>query len=331
MKAFLCSALMCGMLLIACKHAHTFSVDDEVDVSIKITPEVTFDAEFIPLETITKTSTEGKGEYCRRFIVEAWYAGKRVRRQTTALNNDDRNIAVALPLTLYLHPQQYTLVVWSDYVRATDPQSDLFYSTADLSNVVCRDPYTGNTLYRDVFCGITSLDLRSYPQQSNTGIKVHIDMFRPQARYQIIATDVKEFLKKNRRAANEEISYSVTFAYDYYFPAGFSVLRGKPGDGRMNIMFTTPMSLSDSNVEECMIGTDDVFAEQDGSFLSLTISVRDKEGKVLTRVTGLEVPYKRGYLTTIRGKFLTSGKMEGINIDPDYEGKVDIDLDKFFK
>lgn len=49
----------------------------------------------------------------------------------------------------------------------------------------------------------------------------------------------------------------------------------------------------------------------------------------MSRTRGLEVPYRRGHLTTLRGNFLTNEMQGGINIDTGYDDEIDIDLDSF--
>ena len=63
------------------------------------------------------------------------------------------------------------------------------------------------------------------------------------------------------------------------------------------------------------------------SFVSLSMEIRDSDGNVISRTTGLEVPYRRGHLTTVRARFLTNEMQGGVDIDDEFEGDIDIDLD----
>ena len=57
------------------------------------------------------------------------------------------------------------------------------------------------------------------------------------------------------------------------------------------------------------------------------MQIRDRCGVVISRTTGLEVPYRRGHLTTVRARFLTNEMQGGVDIDDDFDGNIDVDLD----
>ena len=220
------------------------------------------------------------------------------------------------------------LAVWTDYVVAgTD--TDFYYNTENLQYIACTDPYIGYTDYRDCLYGTVALDLRPYREEWNAKVQVKVDMVRPLAKYELIATDVKEFLCKNRRQRNGEgdDAYTITFAYGFYLPTVFNVLTGRPADSRTGVQYTVPLIVPDDGSEECTIGTDFVFVNGAESFVKLTMEIQDSRGNVISRTTGLEVPYRRGHLTTVRAHFLTNEMQGGVDIDPGFEGDIDVDLD----
>ena len=92
--------------------------------------------------------------------------------------------------------------------------------------------------------------------------------------------------------------------------------------------------LDDENVGE--LAADYILADEQGSGVTVTVEVREKGvGKaVLSRSSGLEIPYRRGHTTTVTGRFLTAGSGGGggsssggidIGIDGDYDGEINID------
>ena len=222
---------------------------------------------------------------------------------------------------------EYTLAVWTDYVAA-GTEADLYYNTEDLQQVSCTTPYTGNTPYRDCLYGTVLLDLRDYRNEWNAKVQVQVDMVRPLAQYEIIATDVKDFLAKSQRQREAGTAHSVTFSYGFYFPLGFNVLTGKPQKSQMNVAFTAPLTVPDDGREEYTIGTDFIFVNGEESYVPLEIRIADSDGYVVSLTTGLNVPYRRGHLTTLRGRFLTSKVSPGVGINPDFDDDdINIDLD----
>lgn len=244
--------------------------------------------------------------------------------ETAEEENGDGKIS--LPIRLKLHALDYTLAVWTDYVKA-GTTDDLYYDTKDLQYIACTDPYTGSTPYRDCLYGTTALDLRQYRDAWNAKVQVKVELVRPLAKYELIATDVKDFLRKTKKQRADDETFTITFSYGFYLPTVFNVLSGKPADSRTGIAYTTPLTVPTDGQEECTIGTDFVFVNGEESFVKLSMEIQDGDGNVISRTTGLEVPYRRGHLTTVRARFLTNEMQGGVDINDEFDGNIDFDLD----
>lgn len=326
------------ILLAGCVHDYpgmTADGEEGVDPTlVQVNTEVTLDLELVPLEIITGKARSGTTKaaadtYRRRFIIEARRDGKVAQRQVTVPEEAEESGSgkITLPVNLRLHALEYTLAVWTDYVAA-GTEADLYYNTEDLQQVSCTTPYTGNTPYRDCLYGTVLLDLRDYRNEWNAKVQVQVDMVRPLAQYEIIATDVKDFLAESQRQRETGTAHSVTFSYGFYFPLGFNVLTGKPQNSQMNVAFTAPLTVPDDGREEYTIGTDFIFVNGEESYVPLEIRIADSDGYVVSLTTGLNVPYRRGHLTTLRGRFLTSKVSPGVGINPDFDDDdINIDLD----
>lgn len=335
-------ALVLTIALVGCVHDYPGMTEDGeegVDPTlVEVNTEVTLDLELVPLEIITqknvrsgttKAATGEQTDYRRRFIIEAWRDGKPESRQVTVVDDaeeEDGNGKITLPIRLKLHAVEYTLAVWTDYVAAgTD--TDLYYNTEDLQYVACTAPYTGSTPYRDCLYGTTALDLRQYREEWNAKVQVKVDMERPLAKYELIATDVTEFLEKTAQQRAQGESYTVTFSYSFYIPAVFDVLAGKPCESWPEISFTLPLVLPEEGETLHTVGTDFIFANGGEASVLLTMEIRDSRGNLVSRVSGIDVPYRRGHLTTLKGAFLTSEMKGGVEIDTEWDGEVEIDMD----
>lgn len=300
---------------------------------VEVNTEVTLDLELVPLEIITQKNTrsgttKAASDYRRRFIIEAWRDGKPESRQVTVMDDaeEDGDGKITLPIRLKLHAVEYTLAVWTDYVAASTTD-DLYYDTQDLQYVACTDPYTGSTPYRDCLYGTTTLDLRQYRDDWNAKVQIKVDMVRPLAKYELIATDVAEFLERTAQQRAQGESYTVTFSYSFYIPAVFDVLAGKPCESWPEISFTLPLALPEEGETLHTVGSDFIFANGGESSALLTMEIRDSRGNRVSRVSGIDVPYRRGHLTTMKGAFLTSEMKGGVEIDTEWEGEVEIDMD----
>lgn len=213
-------ALVLTIALAGCVHDYpgmTEEGEEGVDPTlVEVNTEVTLDLELVPLEIITQESarsgtnkarnitTKADDGYRRRFIIEAWREGKPTTRQVTVMETaeEDGDAKISLPIHLKLHALEYTLAVWTDYVKA-GTTDDLYYDTDNLQQVACTDPYTGSTPHRDCLYGTAVLDLRQYRDEWNARVQVKVDMVRPLAKYELIATDVQKFLQKRRSSEPE--------------------------------------------------------------------------------------------------------------------------------
>ena len=335
-------ALVLTIVLAGCVHDYPSMTEDGEEgidpTLVEVNTEVTLDLELVPLEIITQkdarsgTTKARAGEqtdYRRRFIIEAWREGKPTARQVTVMDTaeeEDGDGKISLPIRLKLHALDYTLAVWTDYVAA-GTTDDLYYDTKDLQYVACRDPYTGSTDYRDCLYGTAALDLRQYRDAWNAKVQVKVELVRPLAKYELIATDVKDFLRKTKKQRADDETFTITFSYGFYLPTVFNVLSGKPADSRTGIAYTTPLTVPTDGQEECTIGTDFVFVNGEESFVKLSMEIRDGDDNVISRTTGLEVPYRRGHLTTVRARFLTNEMQGGVDINDEFDGNIDFDLD----
>lgn len=339
-------ALVLTIVLAGCVHDYPSMTEDGeegVDPTlVEVNTEVTLDLELVPLEIITQKNarsgtnkarsgtTKAAAEYRRRFIIEAWREGKPTARQVTVMETAEEEGGdgkISLPIHLKLHALDYTLAVWTDYVAA-GTTDDLYYDTDNLQQVACRDPYTGSTDYRDCLYGTTPLDLRQYRDEWNAKVQVKVDMVRPLAKYELIATDVQKFLQKTQKQRAGGTAYTITVSYGFYFPLGFNVLTGKPDCSEMGVAFTAPLTVTDNGSGECTLASDYIFVNGDESYVPLSIEIKDDAGNGISRTTGIDVPYRRGHLTTVRGHFLTNRYDTGIGIDPDFDDDdINIDLD----
>ena len=338
-------ALVLTIALAGCVHDYpgmTEEGEEGVDPTlVEVNTEVTLDLELVPLEIITQESarsgtnkarnitTKADDGYRRRFIIEAWREGKPTTRQVTVMETaeEDGDAKISLPIHLKLHALEYTLAVWTDYVKA-GTTDDLYYDTDNLQQVACTDPYTGSTPYRDCLYGTAPLDLRQYRDEWNARVQVKVDMVRPLAKYELIATDVQKFLLKTQKQRAGGTAHTITVSYGFYFPLGFNVLTGKPDRSEMGVAFTAPLTVTDNGSGECTLASDYIFVNGDESYVPLGIEIKDNAGNGISRTTGIDVPYRRGHLTTVRGHFLTNRYDTGIGIDPDFDDDdINIDLD----
>ena len=224
---------------------------------------------------------------------------------------------------LSLMPGDYDLRLWADWGSG-------YYHTDDLSAVtVLTDNYVAGeeTDKKDAYYTASVLNIG----EDNT--EQAITLTRPFARYRLIANDVEGYL--NLIANGEDYppveDLQVHITYEGFFPTGFDVATGKPNDAlNTGIHYTTAPVAATSypEAEARQIGSDFVLTNGEESFVTVTIQMIDpRTGEAISTVSGIQIPYRRGHLTTVTGRFLTAGKTTGgVEVDDDWENDITIDF-----
>lgn len=261
--------------------------------------------------------------YTRRVVVEAvdpQTHGIALRR-TFPLQQQDNG---AYEITLPLSAGTYSLRLWADYVQSGS-MSDCFYLTTDgLEQIAIRtSPYTACTDEKDAAAAF--LPLVVLPEEGTT---CTASLARPLARYRLVATDVEGYLALVANGSCpplEELTLHVE--YDGFFPAAFCVERNEPCDALRGIAYTLPLPLPAEYSTELQLCNDWIISSTERASVTLTVTLTDRQGTVVSRTNDVRVDYRRGQLTTLRGKFLTAGKSPGgVSINEAWEDDVVIDF-----
>lgn len=237
--------------------------------------------------TIAHAATD---QYLHRFIVEAYLDRQPVQRQVVYENVTDRT-HLSLPVSLKLHARDYQLVVWADYVR-TDEAGDLYYNTESLVPVIPgQSSHVGNTEYKDVFTATQSLDLSRYRDEWGAEVTVDVDLERPVARYELVATDVRAFLARVAAGTIGGSRFTARLKYSDYLSVGYNALDGVLRHSLLYMQYQRTFSLPAEGTTELSLAFDYVFvpAGSDATMLPMELEIVDEENVTVAN-TVLRVP-----------------------------------------
>ena len=234
-------------------------------------------------------------------------------------------------LPLEIVPGKYRFRAWADFVEKGQ-LDDAFYDTADFEAITLREPHEGGTDYRDAFRG--TLDAEVFPAEVKPEQELNIQMERPLARFRFVATDLKEFEELRLREAEKNgdltstpppidlSKYKVLIAYSGFYPTVYNLATDELIDVRTGVNFSiVPRKIAEEEVD---LGFDYMFIGQQESGANVSLSIYDNKGKLVAGVSGIEVPLRRGLLTTVRGKFLTARSSGDVSIDPSFDGEFNV-------
>ena len=292
----------------------------KVNVEVNVSLDFTIDP-FV-------TQSRAGSDFYRRFIVDLYRKDDLLRpaeRKVIIIDEvRTKEEAFRLPINLNVQPLDYTMVVWTDYIKVGTGE-DYFYNTTALTDIYSLEPYQGNCAYRDALYGTALLNLSEYCNEWNKKIQVSIDLERAASPIRIIATDYEHFVEKHGKKVAEKAT--VTFTYSFYVPMGFNALTGLPMRSQMGTSFVVPLSMAERLEEGLQIATDFIFVGEEGTNAIVTLDIKDEGGNLLNQVKNMQVPYRKGYLTTLKNNFLTSEQSSGIEVDVELDEDINVDID----
>ena len=301
--------------------------DDVLPSTVRLSlalPEADF-----PAYTSTRTTGSDSATHELRLVIEVFPQGENtpLYDENAPLYNDTQFCTLQADGTylaeLSLMPGNYDLRLWADWNGG-------YYKADDLSAVtVLTDSYVANgeTDKKDAYYTASVLNVGEEDTEQA------ITLTRPFARYRLIANDVEGYLNLIKNGedlpAIEDLQVRVT--YEGFFPTGFDVATGKPNDAlNTSIHYTSVPTVADgyNEAEARQVDADFVLTNGEESFVTVTVQMTNKHtGEAISTVSGIKIPYKRGHLTTVTGRFLTAGKTTGgVQVDNNWENDVTIDF-----
>lgn len=203
-----------------------------------------------------------------------------------------------ITLPLKLEPGKYTVYVWvEDCARCRNMSILPYVALKEVSEYRKTCDAQGGSIQMQAVCGYQ---------------EVSMSLKRPLAKIRLVAEDAidKDFT-----------GLSATVYYAGFFPTMFNINSFLPCDAATGYSFTNPI---DSEV----IGEDFIFADIEETFVKVNITIKNQSGEIIASTTNIMVPYRRGQVTTVKGKFLTnqSSGNGGIYIDNEWSGEYEVEF-----
>ena len=254
----------------------------------------------------------GGAQYARRIVADVYTTdgGLRVMRRETVTEAAPGGTAT---IELPLDEGTYDIRLWSDYTAA-DGGRPPFYDASDLQQVaVNTSPYTACTDCKDAaYAYVEGITV------SGGTTEKAVTLERPLAKYRIVTKDIDRYKALDGVPPLEELTVGVS--YEGYFPSSFNVATGKPNDAFEGVGYANTPVWQAGAEGGAELASDWVLVNGAASSVRLTVTIVSDDGTVVARTQGVEVPYRRGRLTTVSGNFLTSGYGGGgVDIDTGWD------------
>ena len=266
-------------------------------------------ASLMPYGQATRAQGQPTG---RRLVAEAVSAatGETVARlDTVAAAWPDGGLTVSLPLD----EGTYDILLWSDCGPSADGQPPM-YDATDLNRVTLAEGYAGGPA--DMKDAATAVLTDVGVTAGGTDAAAYLE--RPVAKYVIVADDAADYLRLSGSAPIGELT--ATVECEGFFPSAFNVAGDRPCDSSTGYAYSCRLSADGVEDGQLPLAADWVMVNGDESYVTLTVTITDGDGRLVARRRGVTVPYRRGCVTTVSGHFLTAGGGSGgIGLDHDWE------------
>lgn len=224
-------------------------------------------------------------------------------------------------------PGKFDFLLWIDYTD-NDSNTDLWYDTQSLRAVkIISDnkTYTAGSATRETA-------YQTFTQEvSEKQTKIDINTIRPQAKFILYANDIIRYNELQQANPDKYVPLSeleVQLVYTSYLPDGFNVSSRLPNSSALGYKYDkVPLPPVSEDDNEVKLTSGYLFATDEGSSVTASLLITDKEGELISQIDDIKIVYKRNMVSILRGDFLTAGVLNpGINIDTDWDGDFTITL-----
>jgi len=264
-------------------------------------------------------------KFLHRFIVEAVTTDGHAAARSVVYAPVEKYSTVSRSVSMQLNARKYRILAWSDYVLQNS-FAPIYYNASSLQPVkaIAGAPLPSDL--KDCFFAVGEADLLQAYTDPNTPKTVELYLTRPVGRYEIITTDIGALRRDIAQGLIKDGALTATIVYPDYTPTGFNVLNDVPKE--LVIQSSYKIAIDYANDKTQMrIGMDYLFAATESSRIPVRIIIGTDDNKIV-RTSNIVIPIHRNTNTVISGRFLSITTENGVAIDNNYDGVINIDLGK---
>lgn len=221
-----------------------------------------------------------------------------------------------------LGKKKYDIAVWYEL---QDENGNYSFLTDDLGNVRLTNTDTTDAEVLQSGYASDTLDLGEIDSSADTFYYKRLDLKCAGARFEIIATDVNQFISEQKEALLQGDWFKVSLELGQEGSRYFNVYRGQTVATDSFLELSGRMRLPYSDYEELKIAEGFLFCDSETE-VEMQLSVVNSALVTVSRTDYFTFPIKRGYITTVRGDFLTHPLGGVFNIDNIWGGEIVIEI-----
>ena len=295
-------------------------IPDDIEFGI----ELDLDLEWKQYATQLDLKSRASYDSPHRIIIEVEKGSDVLGRDIIYLSDEDFSEGtVTHKLSFNLKPTEYKIGIWYDYCREWEEET--YYNAADLSNV----SQIQNVIKWDtkMHCGYASeyIDLRKYNGQPNVRLLKKMELKHPGARFELVATDVTDFLAYQDPLIQLGETYTITLEFSQIVPATFNVFEGYAIEGADRSLTDGPLTIPFGRYEQLSIASGFIFCDEEMT-IEMRIAVHNSARVPIIQSQWFDFKIRPGTLTRVFAQFLSERVESTFIIDNIWAGEIFIDI-----
>lgn len=270
-------------------------------------------------------NTKARPEHPHRFIIEVIKEGKLICRDVEYLTDDEFTSGkLSHKLSVNLETETYRVAVWYDI---QDEMGEYPFSSESLKEVRLNNFSTVDA--KALQCGYASeyLDLSDLEYENKeVTFNQKIELKHPGARFEIVATDIQQFITTNRPALLQGDNFTVHLNFSGNTPIGYDIhSESLKYDREKQLELSGAMRLPFADYDELKIAEGFLFCD-DQQEVWVKLGVKNSALVSISQTDYFSFPIKPGYVTSVYGDFL-SNPIDGIfSINNIWDGEIIIEI-----
>lgn len=256
-----------------------------------------------------------------RFVIEVKHNGKTVAKDIEYLSEESfLNGRLTHKLSTPLEARDYDIAVWYD---KADEEGNFAFDAESLEAVSPVKLSTINAAAME--CGYASdvLNLSGIDSSTQHEIRKELQLDHPGARFEIIATDVLQFISEHKEALYQGDTFYVNLDFTRGTTGCFNLFEKRMEDTGKDLQLSGWMRLPYDEYDELKIAEGFLFCPRD-SEVTAVLSITNSSLMPVSATGSFSFPVRPGYITVISGDFLTN-PIDGVfSIDNIWEGEIEI-------
>lgn len=287
--------------------------------------EFSFDLKWKEMIHHVEWSTRARMERSHRFIMELSRNDNILGRDTVYLSDEEFALgSYRHKFSLPVSASYYQVAAWYDRI---DIESGLSpFNTDDFNSVTLN--YSDIKDSEKCYSAFASdyVDLTEFRNQKGASTEKEIEFFHAGAAFRIETGDFKEFLKNQKEALNQGDTYRLRIDFSKGTPCDLNLYNGKANHNIDLESRSGELVLPFSNAEEMVIAEGFCLTDESDN-VTMTLTVFNSAQMIVSKTDAFTFPVKRGYITTVKGDFLTGTINNSITINHIWEGEITVELD----